>query len=57
MLFIIAYRLGLDVTEVEMMSNRQIVGWVEMFRSEAIQDSGAMEYSQMSKAELKAAFR
>jgi len=57
MLFSIALRLHVPVDVIEGMSNRQILGWVEVFTSEAIAESGAMEYSQMSKADLKAAFK
>jgi len=57
MLFSIALRLHVPVDVIEGMSNRQIMGWIEMFTSEAIAESGAMEYGQMSKADLKAAFK
>jgi len=61
MLFAIAARLHQPVTVVESMSHRQVVGWIEMFTDEhkqnEIQASGGVDYSMLSKAAKKAAFR
>jgi hypothetical protein len=60
MLFAIAARLHMSVTDIESMSHRQVKGWVETFTSESRQDSipsDAIDYGVMSKAAKKAAFR
>lgn len=52
----------MDVTQVEAMSHRQIVRWVEFFTEDEEPmmppgSEGAISYSALSKADLKAAFR
>jgi len=59
MLFGIAAYIRCPVTVVEAMSHRQIAGWVEVLTeaNEPEQESDAIDYSMLSKADKRAAFK
>lgn len=71
-LFGLAHRLHLPVTDIEEMSHRQVVGWVEYFHAEAAREGaayaqtmeppksssdGGIPYKMLSKADKRAVFR